>query len=369
MSASTLLTDAMRDHIQEGINSAIDQVPQNTGVLGKGWQSSGRSRPEHGRYCAWFRTRTAVEVLERRTIPQEDAPARPDAWLKVRTSPTEVGWLLSDFVEFDVPEGIAPYTEDYVYSAVKTLNEIDDPVAGIIRWYVVGERRPGSDPELDFTGIRVFTWNMRKQRYETAFRKQGLRGVYPLAASRRAGRSCASCSGRSARSAAIVADDIGRQIRQRCRLDALAGERLFGDCLVAEMLERSVVEVMRGPSRVDQVAGDHRVEGETAQRHALSPEHQRRRLEVVPDFGDAIVGEHRAQDGHDRLQFQSITGVEQRSGPARHRHVPGRARCRRHRDSDHSCAQRRGAVGNDMHADAAGLADCSRPAPVDPPRS
>ena len=126
-----------------------------------------------------------MEVLERRTIPRK-APARPDAWLKVRTSPTEIGWLLSNFVEFDVPEGIAPYTEDYIYSAVKTLNSIEDPVSGTIRWYVVGERRPGSDPELDFTGIRVFTWNMRKQRYETAFRKHGLRGDLP--ARSRAGR-------------------------------------------------------------------------------------------------------------------------------------------------------------------------------------
>ena len=183
MDASTLLTDSMRDHIQESINSAIGQMAQNTGVLTEG----GNLRVDPGRNTAVLRKlpeRTAVEVLERRTIPREDIKGRPDAWLKVRTSPTEVGWLLSIFVEFDVPEGIAPYTEDYIYSTVKTLNEIDDPVAGLIRWYIVGERRPGGDPELDFTGVRVFTWNKSKQRYETAFRKQGLRGVYPLEVSR-----------------------------------------------------------------------------------------------------------------------------------------------------------------------------------------
>lgn len=179
MSASTLLTDAMRNRIQEGVNAAIGQVPQNTGTLAR----DANLRVDPGRSTAVLRLvpgRSPVEVLERRTIPKEGGPGRADAWLKVRTSPTEIGWLLSTFVEFDVPEGIAPYTEDYIYSAVKTLNSIEDPVAGTIRWYVVGERRPGSDPELDFTGIRVFTWNMRKQRYETAFRKQGLRGVYPL---------------------------------------------------------------------------------------------------------------------------------------------------------------------------------------------
>ena len=179
MEVSTLLTDAMRDHIQEGVNASIGQVPQNTGTLTR----DANLRVDPGRNTAVLRLvpeRSPVEVLERRTVPKEGGPGRADAWLKVRTSPTEIGWLLSTFVEFDVPEGIAPYTEDYVYSAVKTLNSIEDPVSGTIRWYVVGERRPGSDPELDFTGIRVYTWNMRKQRYETAFRKQGLRGVYPL---------------------------------------------------------------------------------------------------------------------------------------------------------------------------------------------
>ena len=187
MDASTLLTDAMRDHIQESINSAINQVAQNTGVLAE----AGNLRVDPGRNTSILRKLvkgTAVEVLERKTIPREDPKARPDAWLKVRTSPTEVGWVLASFVEFDVPEGIAPYTEDYVYSTVKTLNEIDDPVAGITRWYLVGERRPGNDPEIDFTGIRVFTWNQSRQRYETAFRTQGLRGIYPLEVGRDANK-------------------------------------------------------------------------------------------------------------------------------------------------------------------------------------
>jgi hypothetical protein len=121
-----------------------------------------------------------VEVLERQTLAKEDTPGRSESWLKIRTGPTEVGWILSSFIEFDVPEPISQYTEDYVYSAVGVLNRIEDPVAGSISWYIVGERRPSFDPNLDFTGIRVFTWNTTKQRYETASRKSGLRGVYPL---------------------------------------------------------------------------------------------------------------------------------------------------------------------------------------------
>jgi hypothetical protein len=188
MDTSTLLTTTMRKHIQENADSARGQIPQNTGTLGQ----DSNLRVDPGRSTAVLRrlpARTPLEVLEHKTVPREDLPGRIDSWLKVRTSPTEVGWLLSGFVQFDVPEGIAPYTEDYIYTAVKTLNTVDDPVAGPVSWYVVGERRPGTDPNLDFIGIRVFTWNMRKQRYETAFRKQGLRGVYPLEVSRSAGNT------------------------------------------------------------------------------------------------------------------------------------------------------------------------------------
>ena len=88
--------------------------------------------------------------------------------------------MLSSALDFDIPAGIAPYSEEYVYPAVKIVNRVEDPVAGQVNWYVVGERKPGSDPALDFEGIRVFTWNMKKHRYETAFRTKGMRGVYPL---------------------------------------------------------------------------------------------------------------------------------------------------------------------------------------------
>jgi hypothetical protein len=67
------------------------------------------------------------------------------------------------------------------YSAIKPLNTVEDSEVGPIIWYVVGERRPGAPPEVAFDGIRVFTWNLKKHRYETAYRIKGIRGAYPLA--------------------------------------------------------------------------------------------------------------------------------------------------------------------------------------------
>ena len=63
---------------------------------------------------------------------------------------------------------------------VKTINRVQDPLAGQMNWYVVGERRNRINPQLDFDGIRIFTWNLTRHRYETAFRTKGIRAVYPL---------------------------------------------------------------------------------------------------------------------------------------------------------------------------------------------
>ena len=179
MEISTLVTDAQRKQIQGVVDSARSQVSQNTGST----TQAANLRIEPGRSTSVLRrleAHTSVEILERKTLPRDDAPGRSDVWLKVRSNPKEVGWLLSTFVEFNVPEEISQYTEDLAYAAVKPVYQVEDPVAGTVRWYVVGERRPPVDPNLDFNGIRVFTWSARNHRYETAFRKRDVRGVYPL---------------------------------------------------------------------------------------------------------------------------------------------------------------------------------------------
>jgi len=178
MEISTILTDETREKIEQALAEAQLQPSQNTGTL----RQDANLRLNPGRTTSVLRrvpARTAVEVLERRTLPREDIPDREEAWLKVRTK-TDAGWLLASFVDFDVPEEISRYTEDFIYSTVRTVNEIQDPTAGTVRWYIVGERRPGTGPEVDFTGVRVFTWNQSKQRYETAYRSHDLRGIYPL---------------------------------------------------------------------------------------------------------------------------------------------------------------------------------------------
>src|SRR5262245_6163671 len=179
MEESTLMTSENKNRIQKLVAASQTLEPQNTAVL----KQVGNLRLEPGRSTAIIRkleSGTKVEVLDRTTKPRPGSETGRDMWIKVRPTPTEVGWVLATALDFDIPTDIAQYSEDYVYAAVKTINRVQDPLAGQINWYVIGERKPSSDPDIDFAGVRVFTWNMKKHRYETAFRTKGMRGVYPL---------------------------------------------------------------------------------------------------------------------------------------------------------------------------------------------
>jgi len=178
MEGSTVLTNDTRGRIQKLVEESQHLEPQNTGVLNQ----AANLRLEPGRSTSIIRRvdeGTKVEVLDRVTMARPGFDNARDMWIKVRPAPTEVGWVLAGSLDFDIPAEIAIYSEDYSYAAVKTINRVQDPLAGQINWYVIGEKKPG-DPEIDFQGIRVFTWNAKKHRYETAFRTKGMRGVYPL---------------------------------------------------------------------------------------------------------------------------------------------------------------------------------------------
>ena len=149
----------------------------------------------------------------------------------------------------------------------------------------------------------------------------------------------------------------------RSGLDALAGERVLGDRLVAEMLERRVFEPVRGPCRVDQVAGDHRVEGKATERHAVPPDHHAAAFRSWPTLATRASASTGPSTAITRLEFQPVARVEQRAALSRHRDVRGRARRGGDGHADDTRAQRRGAIGDDVQADAAGLRGSWRPAP------
>lgn len=105
-------------------------------------------------------------------------PVLEDWWL-VRDSGDHVGWVLARMVDVDVPLDIAQYAEGQRIVAFFVLDEVTD-AAKKVPQYLCVLTDPHDGRPFDFDQIRVFTWNTRKHRYETAYREHGLQGVLPV---------------------------------------------------------------------------------------------------------------------------------------------------------------------------------------------
>src|SRR6516164_10057556 len=91
METSTVVTNDTRQRIQQLVASSRDQEAQNTAVV----RQTANFRLEPGRSTAIIHkleSRTKVEVLDRVTMPRPGSSGH-DIWFKVRSSPTEVGWV------------------------------------------------------------------------------------------------------------------------------------------------------------------------------------------------------------------------------------------------------------------------------------
>jgi SH3-like domain-containing protein len=109
-------------------------------------------------------------------------PALEDWWL-VRDTQGRVGWVLARMVDVDVPLEIAQYAEGQRFVAFFALNEVQDNDQGVqkqIPQYLCLLTEPHDGEPYDFDQVRVFTWNARKHRYETAYREHGLNGALPV---------------------------------------------------------------------------------------------------------------------------------------------------------------------------------------------
>ena len=105
-------------------------------------------------------------------------PASEDWWL-VRDEHGRVGWVLARMVDVDVPLDIAQYAEGQRLIAFFALDEVADGDKKVPQ-YLCLLTEPHDGLPYDYDQVRVFTWNVRKHRYETAYREHGLNGILPV---------------------------------------------------------------------------------------------------------------------------------------------------------------------------------------------
>lgn len=155
-----------------------------------------------------------LQLLERATLPKPApgwvAPAKPAAlgkaaktteiegagtaavppiamedWWLARDAQGRTGWLLSRYVDVDAPDSVAKYAEGQRIVGAYVLATVNDP--GVdqddknIPNYLTLMSPYTAGLSYDFDQVRVFTWNLKMHRYETAFREKNIEGYLPVA--------------------------------------------------------------------------------------------------------------------------------------------------------------------------------------------
>lgn len=125
-----------------------------------------------------------VEDAKAPAAPAEPAgPVMEDWWL-VRDSRGDTGWLYGRMMDVDVPDAIMRYSEGQRVVGAYVLATVNDPEAQQddknIREYVTVLSPYKAGLPYDFNQVRVFIWNLKKHRYETAFRERNIEGYLPV---------------------------------------------------------------------------------------------------------------------------------------------------------------------------------------------
>ena len=155
------------------------------------------------------------------TAPDLDPPEKPlEDWWLVRDQGGHVGWVLARRLDVDVPDQVAQYSEGKKIVGAYQLNTVYDPGGPKVSDEERAERRarqaaklaaqgkklkpeaPEPPPEMlparqvaqyvtvtqefkdglpfDWDQVRVFIWNVKKHRYETAYRLREQQGYLPV---------------------------------------------------------------------------------------------------------------------------------------------------------------------------------------------
>ena len=133
--------------------------------------------------AAGLKTKTANATSKPDAAPAPVAPPLEDWWL-VRDTQGRVGWMLSRRLDIDIPDSIGQYAESQRMIGAYVLTTVSDPESsypnGQVPEYVTVLVPYKDGLPYDFDQVRIFTWNVHKHRYETAYRQRNLQGYLPV---------------------------------------------------------------------------------------------------------------------------------------------------------------------------------------------
>jgi hypothetical protein len=106
-------------------------------------------------------------------------PVNPyEDWSLVRTKDKLAGWVLTRNLTLSIPDEVAQYAEGKRIAAYFEMGTVQDEEKGEKHYWLWAVALTQS--AWDYDALRIFTWNRRKHRYETAWRERDLEGYFPI---------------------------------------------------------------------------------------------------------------------------------------------------------------------------------------------
>jgi hypothetical protein len=123
-------------------------------------------------------SKTPPEVVAAEEEAKRPAPVPMEDWSLIRTSRGESGWVLTNKTYMAIPDEVAQYAEGRRITSYFPLADVqdDDKLKHHWVWTTIGT----SAANYDFDSFRVFIWNLRRHRYETAYIERRVKGYFPV---------------------------------------------------------------------------------------------------------------------------------------------------------------------------------------------
>jgi hypothetical protein len=127
----------------------------------------------------WFLVRGVASRPPNETTARTQVP--PNTTEPGDQSVPIAGWVIARFLELDVPDVVREGANAANLRPIAwfELNRVDD-ASGKKAQYLLAAARGSEGQSCDFSVLRVYTWNGKKSRYETAFIENNLCGRLPI---------------------------------------------------------------------------------------------------------------------------------------------------------------------------------------------